>query len=162
MGNDHKDRWDAACAARSYLHSDMWEISVRRTFASGLMLALTVARWKATARGATAYRAPSARLAECRAGYPLASVYAPARLQIRLVCVAMTGVITRVEQESDGDRHVNVRPDAPARMLVNDRNRYAQYGDLMTEIIPADQASIAAPEVGVHGRAVGPPSAHGL
>lgn len=64
-------------------------------------------------------------VAACRSD-PHAGVYHPQRLIVQRPCVAVTGVVDLVRQEPDGD-------------LLNARNLTGERGDLVAEIVPADQ-----------------------
>jgi hypothetical protein len=92
----------------------------------------------------------------CRQGDPLAKVYHPQRLQVIQRCALVTGTVTRIRHEADGDDHVSVKLDAAYANLINARNRTAQAGALVAEIIPADQATVKAPRVGDRVELVGP------
>ena len=82
---------------------------------------------------------PPARARACRSGDPLANVYHPQRLHIRSSCRTITGLVTSVRHEADGDYHVNVRLDPKYAALINDRNRTGEGGNLVVEIVPADE-----------------------
>lgn len=71
-------------------------------------------------------------------------------------CIAVTGRVTRVRHEQDGDFHVDIALAAPFASLVNARNRSEQRGALVVEIISADQAGVTKPKAGAHVRVVGP------
>jgi hypothetical protein len=132
----------------------------------------------ATAPAGVATLTPSTSTA-CRAGDPLANVYHPDRLTVIQPCLTVTGTVTGVEGESDGDYHVLVMLDPPFAALVNDRNGTAQNGALVVEIVPADGpdctpgqpprpsgdtydygvctgANVASPAVGAHVTVTGP------
>jgi len=83
--------------------------------------------------------ATSVRPAACRAGDALANVYHPQRLHIRSRCRTVTGVVTSVRTEPDGDYHINVRLDPAYAVLINDRNRTGEGGNLVVEVVPADE-----------------------
>lgn len=75
----------------------------------------------------------------CREGDPLANVHDPARLLVVTPCQAVTGVVSRVRLEHDGDIFVNLKLGASERVLLNARNVARQRGTLVLEIVPADQ-----------------------
>ncbi|HEY3366155.1 MAG TPA: hypothetical protein VGK74_13970 [Symbiobacteriaceae bacterium] len=49
-----------------------------------------------------------------------------------------------------------MKPDPPYERLINDKNRSDQGGALVTEIIPADQATVKAAKPGEHVLVTGP------
>jgi hypothetical protein len=75
----------------------------------------------------------------CRPGNPLANVHHPFRLKLIKPCVAVHGTVTSVRRMRDGDFHVNLRLDPGQNHLLNEHNLVEQHGDLVTEIVPADQ-----------------------
>lgn len=82
----------------------------------------------------------AARLARgCRGGNPLANVYHSYRLKVRIGCLTVTGTVAYVRREADGDIHVDVRLTSKESGLLNRANRADQRGNLVTEIVPADQ-----------------------
>ncbi|MBI4300793.1 MAG: hypothetical protein HY677_06620 [Chloroflexi bacterium] len=123
----------------------------------------------------------------CRTGNPLANVYHPDRLQVVEPCKTITGTITLVRKEEDGDYHIDMALDPPYAGLVNEKNISEQHGDLVVEIVPADEpgctpgpaprpatgtydygictgANIPRPKVGQHVMVTGPyvvDTAHG-
>lgn len=68
-----------------------------------------------------------------------AGVYHPERLIVQRPCVAVTGVVDLVRQEPDGDAHINLRLTPADGDLLNARNLAGEHGDLVVEIVPADQ-----------------------
>jgi hypothetical protein len=86
-------------------------------------------------------RPPAARAlaAGCRAGNPLANVYHEDRLQVRNPCLTVTGTVARVEREDDGDFHVDLSLPPSEAHLLNNGNVADQSGQLVTEIVPADE-----------------------
>lgn len=60
-------------------------------------------------------------------------VYAPSRLFIIQPCVAMTGIIERVDKEEDGDDHIYFKPDNPPPGLTNFFNQFLAGGDIIAE-----------------------------
>lgn len=91
----------------------------------------------------------------CRSGDVLAGVYHPARLQVVKPCAQVTGKVTKVKHEPDGDYHILVLLDAPYADVVNDVNREKQGGALVVEVIPSDQAKVPTPKVGDQVRVTG-------
>ena len=89
----------------------------------------------------TAAPAQSAPLlaAGCRAGNPLANVYHEDRLEVRNRCLTVTGTVAYVAHEDDGDFHVDLSLPPGEAHLLNQGNRADQYGQLVTEIVPADE-----------------------
>lgn len=82
--------------------------------------------------------APSGSTA-CRHGDPLANVYHPYRLKVRKACLTVTGVVAYISAEADGDVHVDLALPASEAGLLDDANRAHEHGELVTEIVPADQ-----------------------
>lgn len=154
----------------------------RLCLAVGLALWLPAGCGGGTAQHPTA--APQARAtapnpSACRSGNPLANVYHPYRLHVVDSCKTVTGRVAYVRHEDDGDMHINLRLDPKYANLLDARNRSAEHGDLVVEIVPADQpgctagkpprpphgtydfgrctgADIADPPVGAHIRVTGP------
>jgi len=62
-------------------------------------------------------------------------VYHPQRLQIVDRCRSVTGVVTVVRPEADGDYHIALNPDAKYVGLVNAANIKLQKGNLVIEPI---------------------------
>lgn len=84
--------------------------------------------------------APSGRFSgACRSGDPLANVYHPYRLHIVKSCITVTGTIAYVSRENDGDIHVNLSLPPSESNLLDAANIADEYGNLVTEIVPADQ-----------------------
>lgn len=81
----------------------------------------------------------------CRTGDVLAGVYHPVRLQVLDSCRTVTGTVTQVRSEPDGDFHINLTPDPGEEDVVNQRNLTVQKGALVIEVIPADQRETAPP-----------------
>lgn len=75
----------------------------------------------------------------CRDGDPLANVHDPARLLVVTPCQSVTGVVSKVDVEDDGDVFVNLRLEAPEQLLLSAGNVASQRGTLVLEIVPADQ-----------------------
>jgi hypothetical protein len=86
------------------------------------------------------HQAPARQLAAgCRAGNPLANVYHEDRLELRNPCLTVTGTVAYVAHEDDGDFHVDLRLPASEAHLLNGANVADQHGQLVTEIVPADE-----------------------
>lgn len=87
---------------------------------------------------------------------PLAGVYHPQRLQVISACAFVTGTVAERRIESDGDAHVLLALDTEYAGAINSKNAQYEHGDLVVEIIPADQAQVAIPPLGAHVEVVGP------
>ncbi len=115
----------------------------------------------------------------CRFGNPLANVHDPGRLRVIERCAVVRGTVSSVHNELDGDVVIFLRPDPGQRTLVNGRNQSALGGNLVGEIVPADEpgctvgrpprvafgtadfgictgTNLAAPAVGSHISMIGP------
>ena len=66
-------------------------------------------------------------------------MYHPQRLKVIARCRTVTGIVRRVIEEPDGDAHIDVEVDAAFARYINARNRAAQHGWLVVEIVPADR-----------------------
>ena len=75
----------------------------------------------------------------CRPGDPLANVYHPYRLQVRTACMTVTGAVAYVRSEDDGDVHLNLELPAGESYLLDQDNYSHEDGQLVAEIVPADQ-----------------------
>lgn len=71
---------------------------------------------------------------------PLANVYHPSRLEVIEPCISVKGTVATVRHEDDGDYHINVKLDSAYASLVNAGNVEYQGGNLVVEIVPADEA----------------------
>lgn len=87
---------------------------------------------------------------------PLQGVYHPYRLVIQNPWVSVTGTVSKVRHEQDGDYHVDVELDPQFKDLINQDNISQQNGALVTEVIPADQGRVRIPSVGVQVLVTGP------
>lgn len=79
----------------------------------------------------------------CRNGNPLANAENAKWLKVVKPCIAVHGVVTErfpPRWWDDGDYQFNLRLDPDEGGLVNQRNVTGQNGDLVAEIVPADQA----------------------
>jgi len=96
----------------------------------------------------------------CVEGDVLAGVYVPSRLRVLDPCVTVEGTVREVyppeRGEGDGDLSFNVEVFGDDLRLLNDGNRRNMNGWLHMEIVPGDQASVPAPEVGQRVRVRGP------
>lgn len=108
----------------------------------------------------------------CRGGDPMANVRDPGRLKVLSRCQEASGVVRETRAESDGDIDVFLRPDPGSVHLVNAGNRQWTGGNLLLEIVPADQpncragqpvrygtctgAAVPTPKVGSHITVSGP------
>jgi hypothetical protein len=79
----------------------------------------------------------------------LAGVYSPDRLRVIDSCRHLTGTVTSVTPEEDGDMHLHIRPDAAYRSLLGTNNS-SEDGTLVTELMPRDHGHLPAPSVGDH------------
>lgn len=62
-------------------------------------------------------------------------VYLPSRLLIIQPCVAVEGVIGRVDLESDGDNHIYFKPDKNNPNLLNAFNQILAGGNIIAEVV---------------------------
>lgn len=79
-------------------------------------------------------------MAACREGDPLTNVSRPARLKVERRCIGVQGVVDRTTTHPDADVFIDMRLGPADAGLLNQRNISAQQGDLVAEIVPADQA----------------------
>lgn len=70
---------------------------------------------------------------------PLANVYHPYRLQVQNACQIVTGVVASAGQTMDGDIHMQISLDPSESNLLNSVNMAKTSGQLIAEIVPADQ-----------------------
>lgn len=75
----------------------------------------------------------------CRDGNPLANVYHEDRLKVQNRCITVTGRVAYVAHEDDGDIHVDLSLPPSEAHLLNNANVADQSGQLVTEIVPADE-----------------------
>lgn len=102
----------------------------------------------------TAGSTTSAGAGACRAGNPLANVYHPYRLTVLAPCATVTGTVAfEHNDEADGDFHIDVRLDPPYASSLNAVNRSQQHGDLVVEVVPADEpgCTVGRPPKPAHG-----------
>lgn len=86
-----------------------------------------------------AANAPAHPAGGCRSGDPLADVYHPYRLQVRDRCITVTGTVAYLRHEDDGDLHINLSLPPSETHLLDQANYSGEDGQLVTEIVPADQ-----------------------
>jgi hypothetical protein len=84
----------------------------------------------------------------CPPGDPLAGVVRPERLSVRNPCLTVTGRVDNLFRAPDGDIHLSIRLDPAFANLVNAGNVLFWAGDLVAEIVPADQGRVALPRTG--------------
>lgn len=89
--------------------------------------------------GQSHHLAARALTAGCRAGNPLANVYHEDRLKVQNRCITVTGTVAYVAHEDDGDIHVDLSLPPSEAHLLNNANVADQSGQLVTEIVPADE-----------------------
>ena len=92
----------------------------------------------------------------CRSGDPLNGASNPLRVRLLSNCQVASGVVKSVTSQQDGDRRINVGPDAQYAKLLNAGNVEYQNGSIVLELIPLDQAIVPVPIVGQHINFVGP------
>ena len=95
-----------------------------------------VSRTTVTSLAATS---PTLTHGKCRSGDPLANVYHPYRLRIVKTCLSVTGTVAYVSDERDGDVHVDLSLPSDESSLLDSANVADEYGNLVTEIVPADR-----------------------
>lgn len=81
-------------------------------------------------------------------GSPTEHVYHPDRLRLIDPCKTVSGTITRIRDEADGDYHVLLALDPQYRALLQPANTTGQLGDLVLEPIcqnPPTQADAIVP-----------------
>ncbi len=67
-------------------------------------------------------------------------VYTPTRLHILNPCITITGTITKIERESDGDDHILLKVDSKYDHLTNIFNKLLMKGNIVMEIICKGEA----------------------
>jgi hypothetical protein len=102
-----------------------------RTIGVGVVVVLALGLW-----GAPGAEAQSG----CRSGNPLANVRDPGRLTVRSRCVTARGVVSGTSKQHDGDIDVLLKADPKSAYLVDHGDRKGFGGNLLLEIVPADQA----------------------
>ena len=74
---------------------------------------------------------------------PLANVYQPERLTLIRPCLTVKGTVVSAKPSkkllSDGDHHIKLKLFPEYESLLNKRNIEAQGGNLVLEMVPADQ-----------------------
>ncbi len=87
-------------------------------------------------------------------------VYHPARLKVIRPCLTVTGTITHITREADGDIHIRLAPDPADRWTLQPANVTGQHGDLVLEPVcerPPTQADAKPACVGYRSTVVVPP-----
>ena len=117
---------------------------------SGHTAASVAGRPEATAPATTQSPAPAAGQAgkppagppgQGCAGRPvLADVYHPDRLRVIRPCLTVTGTVALIRHEPDGDWHINLRLPASETGLLDAANDRYERGELVAEVVPADEA----------------------
>jgi phosphatidylinositol-3-phosphatase len=100
------------------------------------------------AGGGSASSCPPARRA-------LEGVYSPHRLAVVNACEGVTGVVTSVRPDNDGDLHMTVHLDPVFEQLTNEGNRQKVGGDLIVEFMPRDRGHLPPPPLGAHIALIG-------
>jgi hypothetical protein len=80
-------------------------------------------------------------------GDPLAGVYHPSRLHVLAACRTVSGMVTAISHEADGDVHIGVDTGGA---LTNAVNKSKLHGVLLVEFMPRDGGHLRAPRVGDH------------
>ena len=80
----------------------------------------------------------------CPSGAPLRGIYSPDRLQVIAPCRWFRGTVVQVEDRSDGDKHLLLRPDPGYTKFLNVTN--VNDGGLVVEIVPGQKLPIPAVE----------------
>ncbi|HEV2360427.1 MAG TPA: hypothetical protein VGS21_01870 [Acidimicrobiales bacterium] len=71
-------------------------------------------------------------------------MYHPDRLKVIKPCLTVTGTVAYIRVEDDGDVHVDLSLPSGELHLLNQGNVDQQDGDLVTEIVPADELGCTA------------------
>jgi hypothetical protein len=82
----------------------------------------------------------------------LAGVYHPSRLHVLAACRTVSGTVTAISHEADGDLHIGLDTGGA---LTNAVNRSKLGGDLLVEFMPRDGGHLPAPSVGDRVRLTG-------
>jgi hypothetical protein len=101
----------------------------------------------------TTTRSPAPRAHTSSAACPparraLDGVYHPERLRILDPCRAVSGRVTVLRKEEDGDLHFDLELDRRYRAMLAPANLTRQHGDLVVEFMPRDRGHLPVPEVG--------------
>lgn len=82
-------------------------------------------------------------------------VYNPTRLQVISKCKSVSGIVTSIRGEKDGDYHIQLKLDEKYAGLINEANVRLQGGNLVLEPIceklPVTQKSALGACIGFHG-----------
>jgi Excalibur calcium-binding domain len=87
-------------------------------------------------------------------------VYHPARLQVVDRCITVTGKVSAVKYEPDGDAHIRLTVDPAYHSLLKPANTTGQHGDMVLEPIclkTVTQADAKAACAGFHSSVKIPP-----
>jgi hypothetical protein len=71
----------------------------------------------------------------CHSTFPLEGVYSPQRLTVKEPCVAVTGIVSTIEREHDGDMHISLTGVNPKWLNAVNRQRSDQ--SLVIEAVPS-------------------------
>jgi hypothetical protein len=85
----------------------------------------------------------------------LDGVYHPERLRVIDPCRSVTGRVTVLREEEDGDLHFDLELDRRYRGMLAAANFARQHGDLVIEFMPRDRGHLPVPKVGDRVRMVG-------
>lgn len=66
-------------------------------------------------------------------------MYHPYRLKVIKACLSVTGTVAHLQREDDGDLHVDLALPPDESHLLDQANYSHEGGQLVTEIVPADQ-----------------------
>lgn len=66
-------------------------------------------------------------------------MYHPYRLKVQNACMTVTGTVAYVRNEDDGDVHFNLSLPPDESHLLDQANYDHEHGELVVEIVPADQ-----------------------
>jgi hypothetical protein len=81
-------------------------------------------------------------------GRVLEGVYHPERLTVQDSCKTVTGTITGVKSEQDGDLHIRLALDPVYEDLLNDANQQKQGNNLVVEFMARDGNHLPEPKRG--------------
>ncbi|HEX6977467.1 MAG TPA: hypothetical protein VF185_03925 [Patescibacteria group bacterium] len=73
-------------------------------------------------------------------------VYSPSRLYVVSPCITISGTITKIERESDGDDHILLKVDSNYPRLTNIFNKLLMKDNIVMEIICKGEADKEAKE----------------
>ncbi len=121
-----------------------------------------------TSTPVTAVQAASSPTAGCNQSL-WSHVYHAYRLKVIEACKAVTGVITIIRKEPDGDYHILLNPDPEFAGMINAKNVSGEHGYLVLEPVCVNSvtqtdavsscasfhSSVTVPPVGTHVRVLG-------